>query len=186
MVWDQTFASNRLGWPDAPDSTAWLAPDGYHLATRQPGHFVAVEPAETLSLQAGQVSASFRKMGGPPGGGYGIIVHDQGPGPRDGLDQTGRYDVLEASHTGAVGVWRRENDHWVDLIPWQPTPAVHVGTEENELRIGANGPELLLVVNGVEVARYVDPTLASGSVGVFVGGDGNEALLSRLVVEALG
>ena len=74
------------------------------------------------------VTADFRKLGGPDGGGYGIIVRDQGRAPRDGSSQHGRYYVLEVGDKGEVGIWRREGDHWVDLLPWQHADAVSPGT----------------------------------------------------------
>ena len=45
------------------------------------------------------VSATFRKTGGPPGGGYGLVIRDQGPEPRDGMNQNMDAYVLE---TGRV------------------------------------------------------------------------------------
>jgi len=56
------------------------------------------------------VTATFHKADGPPGGGYGIIVRDQGPGSRDGLNQGGHYYVLEVGDSGEVGIWRRDED----------------------------------------------------------------------------
>jgi hypothetical protein len=185
LVLDETFATNDLGWPDDPDSMAWFASDGYHLATRNPGHFVAVAPAERLGLSALQVTATFRKVAGVSGGSYGIIVHDQGHGRLDGLNQTGDFDVLEARDTGEVSIWRNEGDRRVELVHWRTTPAVRVGAEENQLLVRAIGTQLLLLINGVEAARSVDPTMDSGGVGVFVGGESNEAVLRRFVVEAV-
>ena len=71
------------------------------------------------------------KLGGPDGGGYGIIVRDQRQGPRDGSSQDGRYYVLEVGDKGEVGIWRRDGDHWVDLLPWQHSDAVKTGTAPN-------------------------------------------------------
>ena len=56
--------------------------------------------------------ATFRKLIGPTGGGYGIIVRDQSPTLRDGASQDGRYVVLEVGDKGEVGMWRREADHF--------------------------------------------------------------------------
>jgi hypothetical protein len=129
------------------------------------------------------VTADFHKTGGPPGGGYGIIVRDQGPGPRDGLSQDGDFYVAEAGDRGEVGIWRRSADHWVDLVPWTPSDAVHPGGTTNELMLRAQGSQLTFVVNGRQVATVSDATLQSGRVGAFVGGDFNEVRVDRFNVE---
>ena len=182
-VFEERFADNRGGWPDDPRSTAWFADGGYRLAARQPGRFVAVGAPIAAPLGDVAATATFRKVGGPPGGGYGLIVRDRGPGPRDGVEQGGRYYVLEAGDRGEVGVWRREGDRWVDLLPWTPSEAVRPGGAANELTARAQGARLTLLVNGVEVAGVEDAALPEGGVGIFVGGDLNEVAVDRFVVE---
>jgi hypothetical protein len=131
------------------------------------------------------VTATFRKSGGPPGGGYGLVVRDQRPTPRDGHDQTGAFYVAEVGDRGEVGLWRRDGDHWVDLVPWTPSAAVRPGGSPNELSLRALGATLTMLVNGTEVARQADPTLASGQVGLFVGGDLNEVIVDHFLVQVL-
>jgi hypothetical protein len=133
-------------------------------------------------LQDVIVNASFRKVGGPAGGGYGIIVRDQGPAPRDGSNQLGRYYVLEVGDKGEVGIWRREGDRWIDLLPWTRSDAVRPGNSSNEVTVKAIGDNLSLSVNGTEVGTRTDDTLAVGNVGVFVGGDGNSVALDQISV----
>jgi hypothetical protein len=170
-------------WPNDPAGTAWSAGDGYHLSARRPGRFVALGVPVEAPPGDVAVTAAFRKVGGPPGGGYGLILRDQGPGPRDGVSQEGRYYVLEASDVGQVGVWRREGDRWVDLLPWTQSEAVRPAGAPNELTVQAVGPRITFLVNGSVVASLNDPILSGGAVGVFVGGDLNEVALDRLVVQ---
>ena len=182
-ILDERFIDVRGGWPNDPRSTAWLAERGYHLYARQPSRFVAVGVPSVEPLRDVAVTAAFRKVGGPPGGGYGVILRDQEPSARDGVEQSGRYYVLGASDRGEVGVWRREGEYWVDLLPWTESSAVRVGGATNELTARAVGQRLALVVNGVEVAAVEDLELPAGGVGVFVGGDFNEVVLERFAVE---
>ena len=180
---DERFVDNQQGWPSDRLMTAWLAADGYHLFARQPGQFVAVGAPLTEAPADVVVTAKFRKIGGPPGGGYGVIVRDQGPGPRDGLNQGGRYYVLEAGDRGEVGIWRREGDRWVDLVSWQPSTAVRPGGATNEVQVQALGPRLVLSVNGTEAVTATDSVLDAGRIGIFVGGDLNEVVLERFQVQ---
>jgi len=82
-----------------------------------------------------------------------------------------------------MGIWRRDGDRWIDLLPWTPSDEVHRDHAANELSVRSVGPRLSLMVNGVEVASLVDSTLAEGAVGVFVGGDFNEVAVERLRVQ---
>jgi hypothetical protein len=141
----------------------------------------APTPAPTPGATAEAASAVATP--GPPGGGYGIVVRDQNPTVHDGAAQTGRFVVAAVNDSGAVGVWRRENDRWIDLLPWPPAPSVGQDEATNELTVETLGDDLTLSVNGSPVAR-VTMGLPDGGVGVFVGGDGNHVALTRLVVRA--
>jgi hypothetical protein len=146
------------------------------LTADQPGKFVALGAPFGRDLRDVTVSATFRKVGGPPGGGYGLILRDQGPGPRDGQNQTGDFYVLGVGDRGELGMWRRVEDAWIDLLPWTASDAVRPGGAANEITARAQGPRLTLLVNGVEVASELDDTLRQGGVGVFAGGDGNDVM----------
>jgi hypothetical protein len=181
-VMEEDFADNHRGWPSDPRSTAWPVQGGYRLSAREPGRFVAVGAPLARPVADVVVTATFRKVGGPPGGGYGLIVRDRGPGPRDGRNQAGRYYVFEVGDRGEVGAWRREGDRWADLVPWAPSAAVRPGGMANELEARAAGERLTFLVNGERVTSVDEPEPQPGAVGLFVGGDGNEVLVERLLV----
>jgi len=182
---EETFASNERHWPDDPGSTAWLASGGYRLTPRRATQFVALRAPLNGSFQDVRVTGVFRKVAGPPGGGYGLILRDQSPAPLDGIIQTGRYYVFEVGDRDGVGIWRREGDRWIDILPWTPSAAVHGQDGTNELVAEAHATRLDFFVNGTLVASAEDAVLAEGSVGVFTGGDGNDVLLTRFAVQPL-
>ncbi len=174
----------RTAWPDNTNSTAWFGSGGYHLYARTPGEFVAVRAPTIGAVDDVVVTGTFRKVGGPAGGGYGLIVRDRRASAGDGVDQNGQFVVAAVGDRGEMGVWRRDKDRWLDLVPWSPSDAVHQGTEANELRVEVAGSQLQFDVNGVRVASMHSP-LPTGRVGVFVGGDLNQVLVERLVVQPL-
>ncbi len=185
LLLDEEFVDNHLSWPSDPQSTAWLGEHGYLLEPREPGIFVAVGAPIGAGMGDVVVTATFHKLGGPPGGGYGVIVRDQSVEQRNGMEQRGRYYVLEVADRGEVGIWRRDGDRWADVVSWTPAVAVQQGLETNTLEVWAVGQRLTLLVNGVQVASQSDLALPSGGgVGVFVGGDGNHVELNRLQVRA--
>jgi chromosome partitioning protein len=181
---DETSTEAEAGWPNNPANTAWIAGGEYYLSARQPGRFVAVGAPITTPMRDVAVQARFRKVGGPPGGGYGIIVRDMGVGQRDGVNQEGRFYVLEAGDKGDYGIWRREGGNWIDIVPWTPTSAVRPGEATNELTAVAIGEQLRLLINGTEVASIRDANLREGGVGLFVGGDGNQVAVDHFAVQA--
>jgi hypothetical protein len=187
LVAEQGFVAGGSpppSWPNDSNSTAWSTPAGYRLFARRAGQFVAIGNPAAERLRDVVVTARFAKQGGPGGGGFGVIVRDQGDGARDGVSQAGRFYVLEVGDRGEVGIWRRADNQWIDLVPWTASPAVRPGNAENELIVRAIGPRLSLTVNGVEAARAEDTTHADGTTGVFVGGDQSDYLLRELRVEA--
>jgi hypothetical protein len=106
--------------------------------------------------------------------------------PLDGRGQIGRYYVFEIGDRGQVGVWLRDDDHWVDLLTWSASEAVRPGLASNELTVSANSELLTFLVNGVPVASQVDTMLHAGKPGIFVGGDDNQVTLDRVVVRVPG
>jgi len=111
-----------------------------------------------------------------------LLVRDATETPRDGRNQFGRYYVFEVGDRGEVGVWLRDGDRWVDLMTWTASDAVHPGSTANELTVTAIGERLSFLVNGIPVASQTDTLLHAGAAGIFVGGDGNEVALDRVVV----
>jgi hypothetical protein len=182
-VLDERFPDNRRGWPSRSGTSAWVADGVYNFVARQPGRFVAVRAPLTTKLRDGVVSATFRKVGGPTGGGYGLIVRDQASGAGDGVDQNGRFYVLEVGDKGEVGAWRRDGDHWLDMVPWMRSERVRAGLESNTLTVRAIGPKITFLVGDSEVLSFEDATLREGAVGAFVGGDLNQVQLERFTVQ---
>ncbi len=179
-VLDETFASGADGWPNAATASAFWDTSGYHLVPRIAAQFVAITAPSSSALSDGLVTGQFRKIAGPVGGGYGLILRAQAP--LDGADQGGRYYVFEVGDKGEVGAWRREQDQWIDLMPWQASGAVNAGDAENRLQVRAAGAQFTFSVNDSQVVQVSDATLTSGAVGVFTGGDGNQVVLERFTV----
>ena len=88
----------------------------------------------------------------------------------------------EGTLRSRLGVWLRDEDQWIDLLSWSASDAVRPGFGSNELTVSANGDQLSFLVNGVPVASQTDGVLHSGKPGIFVGGDGNQVTLDRVVV----
>jgi hypothetical protein len=181
---DYTFDVPVGGWRLDPPTLSWL--NGKYTLSAQDGtHFVAVSAPISTKLEDSEVSGEFQKLGGPTGGGYGLIVRDQEPRERDGSNQTGHYYVFEVSDKGEVGAWRRAGGRWVDIIPWTSAPSVREGVMPNALTVRALRDRLTFSVNGADVAMTSDGVLGAGGVGVFVSGDLNDVVLQHFSVRSL-
>lgn len=185
VVLDERFDGQAPGWPNDAASGARLVPVGYRLTPRVDNPFVAIGAPVGTALGDVLVGGTFRKVGGPSGGIYGLLLRDREPGPRDGRHQAGHYYIAQVDDRGAVGIWRREQDNWVELAPWSRCAAVRPPPATNDLSFEVVGGRLTFVVNGSQAASAHDAVLASGGVGLFAGGSDNDVLVERFVVHAL-
>jgi len=179
------LATALPGWPNDLRGTAWFDGGEYHLFVRGPGQFVATGVPLARPVSNAKLIAVFHKVAGPAGGGYGLIVRDQGAAAeRDGHNQSGAYLVLEIGDRGEVGIWQRDESHWIDIVPWTHSDAVHPDFATNSMTITTEGSRLDFSVNGVVVADLsYDRLPTAGAVGVFAGGDFNEVALESLRIE---
>ena len=70
----------------------------------QGGQFVAVDAPLSTPVRDLIVAAALRRVGGPDGGTYGLIVRDDAPGARDGTNQAGRLG-RQFTYGGAAAAW---------------------------------------------------------------------------------
>jgi signal peptidase I len=146
------------------------------IATDDIGWFVARPAPLPIPVRDAVVSATFRKVGGAPGGSTGLIVRSSGPAD---------YYTFEVHDDGKVAVWRRSGDSWFELLPATDSDAVRPAASGNQLSVRLAADHLELQVNGVQVAEVTDPTLTQGGAGVFVEGESNAVEFQDFLVQPL-
>src|SRR5438105_4953359 len=171
VVLDERFDRR---WPDDHAGVAQAVDGGFRLTPRD-APFIAVGAPLVEGLRDVVVGATFHKMGGPPGAAYGLVIRRYQPG---------RYYLAQV-RDGEVAIWRREQEQWVELVPWTRSTAARPAEARNDLSFEVVGARLTFVVNGMPVATTSDAVLERGGVGVFVSGEGSDVLLERFVVRAL-
>lgn len=182
---DDRFDAPKLAWPSDPLIIARRIATGYRITPRLDSDFVAIGAPLGEAFRDVLVGATFRKLGGPENGVYGLLLRDRGPMPRDGRNQTGRFYLGQIDGRGAVSIWRREQDLWFELAAWTQVDAVHTGEASNDVTFESVGGRLTLTVNGQTAATTDDAVLDQGGVGLFVAGGGNDVLIERFVVHVL-
>ena len=185
VAMDERFDAPKLPWPNDPLVSARRVPDGYRITSRSDTDFVAIGAPLNEAFRDVLAGATFRKVGGPETGVYGLLLRDRGPMPRDGRNQTGRFYLGQVDCRGAVSIWRREQDLWFELAPWAESDAVRTDGRSNDVTFESVGSRLTLTVNGQTAASTDDALLDEGGVGLFVAGSGNDVLIERFVVHAL-
>jgi hypothetical protein len=185
LVLDERFSGDAPGWPNDPFGGARCAAQGYRLTARLEDHVLTVAAPVSAELRDVLVGATFRLLGGPEDGAFGLITRDRSIQSSGSSTQSDRYYVAQANARREVSIWRREQDHWVKLVPWTPCAALASGLAPNDLSFESVGARLTLLVNGQPAATANDAALDAGSVGLFVNGHGNDVLVDRFVVQVL-
>jgi hypothetical protein len=178
VVLDERFDGNGPSWPNDPRCEARRVEGGYRLTPRLDNDIVAIGAPVGSALRDVLVAATFRKLAGPSGGVYGLFL-------RSGRNQTGRYYAAQVNDRGEVGIWRRDLERWVELVPWTRSHSVRAGEATNDVSFESVGGRLTLVVNGEAAASAHDAVLDQGGIGLLVGGSGNDVLVEQFVAHAL-
>src|SRR5262249_39710918 len=92
-VFEERFDGRQTGWPADSIGAVRRVASGWQLTTRSDGSFVAIGAPIPTPLHDVVVAATFAKIGGAPGGAFGLFVRDDGRAPRDGRSQVGRFYV---------------------------------------------------------------------------------------------
>jgi hypothetical protein len=98
------------------------------------------------------------------------------------------YSYVVDPNDSTFRVERTAGDTRRELLPWTKAPAIRQGTDLNRLGVRAEGPSIVLLVNGEEVGRLTDDTLGAGAIAFGIGNFQNGAADGRfdnLVVTAL-
>lgn len=113
----------------------------------------------------GTYEVAVTAVEGPINNGYGMIFHAN--------NETNDFYIFEISSDGYVWIgWCANACTEAQALingGWFQSPAIQQGlNRQNFLRVVAEGPSMVFYVNGIEVGRLTDPTLASGDIGLFV------------------
>lgn len=108
-----------------------------------------------------RLSVETTQVSGPIDNEYGVLVR---------MDGDQQFYAFSISGDGYVRVARFDTETWDILGPdWQPSDAINQGEATNVLEVEAAGPQFVFRVNGEEVSRVEDETLAKGKIGLYAG-----------------
>lgn len=99
------------------------------------------------------------QIGGPDDNAYGVILRYQ--------DRDNFYE-FDISGDGYILFGKFENDEWVSILDWEPSPAVKQGLSTNHIRVICKGNHFTFFVNGQKVGEATDSSFSSGQIGLAV------------------
>ena len=105
-----------------------------------------------VDVDASQISAPQNDNNG-----YGITCRQQSDG--DGY-------LLRISGDGFHAIHRILEGEFTPLVEWASSDVINQGDAQNQIRAICNGSQLILIVNGQELARATDATFRSGEIGL--------------------
>jgi hypothetical protein len=160
LVYQDNFTDQSSGWDDAFDTYTMRQYGGqrYHVEVRAPNLFTWGLSNRNISDFVLEVNA--KQEDGPDNNCYGIIFRYQDPDNFYRFDITGDGLFLLSKFVGG---------HWLTLVDWTASPAIHRGVAENVLRISCLGQDISAYVNGQLVATAHDDAFRQGDIGLSAG-----------------
>jgi hypothetical protein len=183
VLYADDFANPNSGWPrqasDARTRRVGYA-DGEYYVARLPGTGGSPYVMRAERYHDFLVELDARLLE-PTADAYLFLDFRSQPGGE-------RYTFALAPDDGAFTLRRHTEQEGTTVINWTPTEAINAGTAWNRLGVRAQGPDIVLLVNGEEVGRTRDDALHEGSLGFGVGHFADraaEARFTNLVVTGL-
>lgn len=164
QAYEETFDESgtwRVG--DDADVNGQVVDGVYDMLMKSDDALIWTTAGESFTDGIYQVEAT--QVAGPDNNGYGMLLRLDDNNDDfyvfkisgDGYVWIGRYLGGGAEADALVGDW------------WFESPAVHKGLDQtNTLRVNAEGGNMIFFVNGQEVGRVTDNTLASGDIGLWL------------------
>ena len=183
VLYRDDFANPNSGWlRQSNDPSTYLA--GYEA-----GEYVVTRVAATPGRSAVwrregfidfQVEIDARLVGSTEGSYLALIFRRQENGDH--------YSFVVDPQASTFRLLRHSGPSITNVIGWSAAPAIQGGTASNRLGVRVRGSEIMVLVNGQELAQARDDTFSEGWVGFGVGylRDGPaEGRFSNLVVTSV-
>jgi hypothetical protein len=165
VIFDDNFDVNTNDWPTGDevdplaDVSYSLAEGKYRWHAKGKEGFVWWATPTMEDVEDFILSADIQQIEGPPYGEAGITYR---------VTQDYDYYLFEVDAQGEYAVYLRYQQDWYELLPWTPSPTIHVGSSNNLTALGRNA-QFDLFINGQFVSTLTDDRLSSGTAGVLIG-----------------
>lgn len=158
LLWEDDFSQKR--WEVYEDKD-------HHKGYVEEQYFILVEGEEyDFWTTAGETFADFileietQQRGGPDDNDYGVILRYQ---------DDGNFYYFKISGDGYYTFGKLIDNELFDIIRWQESEAIHLGSSRNNLRVEVVDENFSFYINDELVDTAIDSDFAQGDVGVVAG-----------------
>jgi hypothetical protein len=158
LLWEDDFSEKR--WEVSEDKD-------HHKGYSEGQYFILVEAEEyNFWTTAGKTFADFvleidtNQLDGTDENDYGVILRYQ---------DNGNFYYFKISGDGYYTFGKLVDDEMLDIIRWQESDIIRLGSSRNQLQVEAVGEDFSFYINDELVDTAIDATFAQGDIGVVVG-----------------
>ena len=151
VLLEDDFSNPASGWEvgDYESGSVGYTSDAYSVISLGESDFmwgVAFREFDDVVIE---VEATQVRAPGNDNNAYGVMCRVQDNG--DGY-------MLRISGDGFYAIHKWSNDELVSLVDWTTSDVIRLGNSTNRIRATCDGPQLILEVNGQQLATAQDPT----------------------------
>lgn len=161
LLFSDDFSTSKSGWGAYSEGDFLAAyKNGSYILTAVPANYWSYNSNPRLNLTDFIVEVESTKMSGPDDNVLGLAVRKMG---------SGDYYAFLISSDGYYDVRELYDNTWVTSENWTESEAIKTGSQTNLIKVVAQGDKFSFYVNGEKLGDFVDNTLTSGSIGLYVG-----------------
>jgi len=162
-LYTDDFSDENSGWgTDLGDDTESGYDAGKYRIAVHLANYVAWAYALEPAVADYEVEIDTIHAAGPLDNNYGPLVRYQA--------DTSDYYWFQISSDGYYSVDLYQKGEFVNLVAWEPSPAINQGlSATNRVRVVCAGEQFRFYINGEHLVDVTDATLRGGTVGLAVG-----------------
>jgi len=161
VLYQDDFSSIASGWNRVQNEGGIMDYDGSGYRILVTARESNVWSTPKRDFRDARVEVDAGKLGGPDANRIGLICRADG--------ESHYFFIIGSDGYYGLGIFTNGAAALLGQSTMQSSDAIHTGAAINHLRLDCSGRGLTGFVNGVQVARVQDETLASGEVGVLAG-----------------
>jgi hypothetical protein len=161
VLYQDDFSSIASGWNRVQNEGGIMDYDGSGYRILVTARESNVWSTPKRDFRDSRIEVDAGKLGGPDANRIGLICRAGG--------ESHYFFIIGSDGYYGLGIFTNGEAALLGQSTMQRSDAIHNGAAVNHLRLDCSGNGLTGFVNGVQVARVQDETLASGEVGVLAG-----------------
>lgn len=158
IILTDDFSSSSSGWEVGEYDIGDVGyENGYYFVTSNSNQ--PMWGASMRNYQDVVIEVDVSQYSGPDNNGFGVVCRLQEEGD-------GYYFAISGDGYYSISI---NTDDFYDLVTWESSGAINLGTSTNNMVVSCIGSRLTLEVNGTVLAEATDSTFSSGDIGLFAG-----------------